>query len=530
MARIVIVEDDQSLAYVIASSLEGDGHLVKAFHNGLEAQNFILANQADMLVLDWDLPGLSGIEILRDYRAFGGTCPVLMLTGHNQVEDKEAGFESGADDYLTKPFAVKELLMRVKALIKRSQTSIGNVMSLGDIVIDFDTTKVMKSGKAVKLVTRESQLLAYLAKNREESISAPTEEIVNKVWTADAEMTPEGFQTVARRLSKKLDPDGRILRLDKIIPGGQSLSLGTTTPGLPANDEEELEPLLGRILDGKYEIIKAIGGGASGTVFKAKHVHMNVMVAVKVLAPQLSMQPEYVRRFEREARACASLRHNNIIILHDMGMTEEMQPYLVMELLDGCSLAELLEQNNKLHPQEAVEVVCQILQGIACAHAKGLTHRDLKPGNVMMLPQQNGTYGVKIVDFGLAKSASAEEGMARLTQTGALIGTPSYMSPEQCNADPVDFRSDIYSIGCILYELLTGSPPFVSNNLIEILNLHASEPPPPLKVDGIPENIRSYLERVIHTCLAKSKDERFQSSEQMLGALNGLRTQRTATG
>lgn len=521
MARIVIVEDDLSLAQIIRASLEGEGHLVRAFHNGLEAQSFVLANQADILVLDWDLPGLSGIEILRDYRSFGGSSPVLMLTGHDQVEDKEAGFESGADDYLTKPFAVKELIMRVKALLRRSQNSIGNVMTVGDIMIDFDTTKVMKSGKAVKLVTREFQLLAYLARNREESVQA--DELVSRVWSAEAEMTPESFQTVARRLSKKLDPDGRILRLDKIIPLGESLSMGSLTPGEGGAEEEQIEPLLGRVLDGKYEILKAIGGGASGTVFKAKHVHMNVMVAVKVLAPQLSMQPELVRRFEREARAAAMLKHNNIIILHDMGTTEELQPYLVMELLNGYSLAELLESNQTFAPPDAVEVVCQILQGIACAHANGLTHRDLKPGNVMLVAESNQTFTVKVVDFGLAKSANLEEGMARLTQTGALIGTPSYMSPEQCNAEPVDYRSDIYSIGCILFELLTGAPPFVSHSLIEILNLHASELPPPLKVDGIPENIRSYLERVIHTCLAKSREERFQSSEQMLAALNGLR-------
>lgn len=520
MAKIVLVEDDESLAGVIKSSLEQEAHLVKAIHNGLEAQAFILANQADLIVLDWDLPGLSGIEILKDFRTFGGSCPVLMLTGHGQVEDKELGFDAGADDYLTKPFAVKEFMMRVKALLRRSQATVGNVITIGDIVIDFDTSKVMKSGKNVTLVTREFQLLSYLAKNRQDSVSA--NDLLNKVWTADAEMTPEVLSSVARRLSKKLDPDGRILRLDSAI---SSITSELPIPSISQSEQDAaLDPMLGRLLDGKYEIIKAIGGGASGTVYKAKHKHMNVQVAVKILAPQLSMQPDLVRRFEREARAAALLRHRNVIIIHDMGVTEESQPYIVMELLNGFSLAELLEKNGKLAPEDAIEIVQQVCQGISRAHAEGLTHRDLKPGNIMLVAEETETFTVKIVDFGLAKSARQEDG-ARLTQTGALIGTPSYMSPEQCNAEGIDPRSDIYSIGCILYELLTGSVPFVSNNLIEIFVKHAQDPPPPLVLDDPTLNPRAVrgLQYCIHTCMAKQRESRYQSSDLLLKDLTEIR-------
>jgi DNA-binding response OmpR family regulator/tRNA A-37 threonylcarbamoyl transferase component Bud32 len=526
MAKIVVVEDDVSLADMVKTYLEHESHLVKAIHNGLEAQRFILANQADLIILDWDLPGLNGVEILKDYRGFGGQCPVLMLTGREAVEDKEKGFDAGADDYLTKPFNLKELGARVRGLLRRSQVRVGNVITVGDIVVDMDTNKVLKSGRAVTLVPREFQLLAYLVKARKEETNIL--ELLNSVWTSEAEMTQEAVSSVLRRLAKKVDPDGRMLRISAIVSSSQYASPAATTLAMAGSsstsfiDSDRGDPMVGRVLDNKYELIKAIGGGASGQVYKAKHQTMNLIVAVKVLSPQLSTQPDLVRRFEREARAAALLNHKNVLVVHDLGITEENQPYMVMEYLNGFSLAELIEQNGKLGLSDGLEIVSQICRGIGKAHEEGLVHRDLKPGNIMLVAEGEHLYTVKIVDFGLAKSSRSDDGTPHLTQTGALIGTPSYMSPEQCRADPPDHRCDIYAIGCIMHEMLTGTVPFLSNNIIETLMMQAQDPPPPLVLDGAHPEVTKRMQYIVHRCLEKDREKRYQSAAQLLADLSTL--------
>ncbi|HEY9733658.1 MAG TPA: protein kinase [Drouetiella sp.] len=518
MANIIMVEDDILLADTVRSYLVHESHNVTALHDGLEAQSYILSNQADLIILDWDLPGLTGIEILRDYRTFGGQAPVIMLTGHQSVDDKEQGFDGGADDYLTKPFNLKELGARIKGLLRRTQATIGNVVTVGDIIVDLDTAKVMKAGKAIALVPREYQLVSYLVKNRKQLPTAET--LMASVWSADAEMTPENFYTVVRRVAKKLDPDGKALRIDAIMNtlefkamSGNTLSMPGATSAESAADAGD--PMVGRVLDDKYEIVKAIGGGASGLVYKGRHKTLNATVAIKVLAPQLSTQPELVKRFEREARAAGLLSHRNILIVQDLGLTEEKQPYMVMEYLNGYSLSELLEQNGKLSIQDCLAIISQICQGIGKAHEEGLVHRDLKPGNIMLVADGNKTFTVKIVDFGLAKLIRPEENSENLTRTGAMIGTPSYMSPEQCRSEPTDHRCDIYSIGCMMYEMLTGSKPFEASNIIEIYIKHAQDPPPYLVLSDTNPEVSAKLQKIIHRCLEKNRDLRYQTAQEL---------------
>jgi DNA-binding response OmpR family regulator/tRNA A-37 threonylcarbamoyl transferase component Bud32 len=523
-----MVEDDVGLATLVRHYLEHESYTVKSIHDGIEAQTYILANPADLIILDWDLPGLSGIEILRDYRSFGGLSPVILLTGHNSVENKEQGFDDGADDYLTKPFNLKELGARVKRLLRRTQAAIGNIATVGDIVVDLDTSKVLKAGRAVTLVPREFQLVAYLVKNRKD---VPTsEELLERVWTSDAEMTPESFYTVVRRVAKKLDPDGRMLRIDGIMNSAEFKMLSGDTLTLSGNQSDSgiysdaEDPMIGRILDNKYEIIKAIGSGASGRVYKGKHKSLNTIVAVKVLAPQLSTHPELVKRFEREARAVGLLSHTNILVVYDLGQTDESQPYMVMEYLNGFSLAQLLERNGKLAIPDCIEIVSQICLGMSKAHNEGLIHRDLKPGNIMLIAQSDHSFIVKIVDFGLAKLIRPDEN-ENLTRTGSMIGTPSYMSPEQCRSEPTDHRADIYAIGCMMYEMLIGSKPFEASNMIDVYIKHAQDPPPLLVLADADDETTKRLEQIVHRCLQKSRDERYQSADDLLTDLANACTQ-----
>jgi serine/threonine protein kinase len=211
--------------------------------------------------------------------------------------------------------------------------------------------------------------------------------------------------------------------------------------------------LEGRILNGRYQLTSLLGVGGMASVYLADDRVLQRQVAVKVLSPVYAQDPSFVERFRREARTAARLSHPNIVAVFDSGSDAE-QHYLVMEYVPGQSLAELLARQGRLAPQRAAELAVEVCAALAAAHAQGLVHRDIKPGNVLVGP--NGR--VKVTDFGIAKAAVA----ATVTGSGMVLGTAAYLSPEQAQGGPVDARSDLYGLGCVLYELLTGTPPFGS--------------------------------------------------------------------
>src|SRR5215211_1824066 len=211
--------------------------------------------------------------------------------------------------------------------------------------------------------------------------------------------------------------------------------------------------LEGRILDGRYQLGSLLGAGGMASVYLASDRVLERQVAVKVLSPSDAQDPLFVERFRREAHAAARLSHPNIVAVFDSGSDAD-QPYLVMEYVPGESLAQLLHRQGRLAPRRAVELAIQVCAALAAAHAQGLVHRDIKPANVLVGPDGQ----VKVTDFGIVKAAAA----TTLTGTGTVLGTAAYLSPEQAQGHPVDARSDLYSLGCVLYELLCGSPPFGS--------------------------------------------------------------------
>lgn len=235
----------------------------------------------------------------------------------------------------------------------------------------------------------------------------------------------------------------------------------------------------GQIVDDRYEIRRLIGYGGMSSVFEAWHLNLNRAVAVKILKDTAS-DTDATRRLQREAQASAKLQHPNIVEIFGFGHWNN-QAYIAMELLEGESLAALLERETRLSPKDALPIFAEICDGLAHAHSAGVIHRDVKPSNIMLVPDANAANGrrVKIVDFGIAKllpESGAE--IQRLTQTGALLGTLLYASPEQCMGKPVDTRSDIYSLGILMYEVIDGRCPMQSESAFETLSKHLSEPLP----------------------------------------------------
>jgi serine/threonine protein kinase len=241
------------------------------------------------------------------------------------------------------------------------------------------------------------------------------------------------------------------------------------------------------------------------TVYKADDLQLNRTVAIKVLHERLIRDKSALFRFDREARAISALEHPNIVRIYSFDLVGS-KPYMVTEYLEGISLSELLRRKGPLRKEQAIPIFLQICDALSHAHAAGIIHRDLKPSNVMLVgPEQT----VKVVDFGIASiRGSSKDAMQKLTQSSVVLGTPLYISPEQCRGEAADARSDLYSLGCLMYETLSGSPPFQASTALAVLQKHASEPMPESELLN-----KSGLRDAISSCLSKSADSRPNSAE-----------------
>jgi eukaryotic-like serine/threonine-protein kinase len=298
--------------------------------------------------------------------------------------------------------------------------------------------------------------------------------------------------------------------------------------GLVAEDlfklEPQPDPMIGRTLDGRYEVLGRLGAGGMGVVYKGRQAKLGRHVAIKVLHRDAAAIPEWRRRFEREARALSELAHPNVVPVTDSGIDRGM-PYLVMELLQGKSLADLIKEG-PLPLWRALDIARQILRGLAFAHGKGIVHRDLKPANVFLQELPDQADHVRLLDFGTAKflegSSSGTMAGEHLTRVGVVFGTPAYMSPEQAKAAAVDARTDVYSAGVLLFELLAGRRPFVADSQEGYMGAHLTQPVPSL--GKVRPNLVAAVafQQVVEKAMAKKPAARFKDAEALLTALEAV--------
>jgi serine/threonine-protein kinase len=274
---------------------------------------------------------------------------------------------------------------------------------------------------------------------------------------------------------------------------------------------------VGRVLAGRYRVVKPLGAGGMGVVYRAEHVHMRKSVALKILHPHMTTNPEVVARFEREAVAAGRIEHANVAAALDFGRLDDGSFYLALEFVEGKSLGDLLEVGPLPTPR-ALLILRQIADGLAAAHAAGIVHRDLKPHNVLLVERDGYADFVKMLDFGIAKVHMDEgSGHKPLTQIGTIFGTPQYMSPEQGQGHAVDARSDLYALGVIAYEMLTGKLPFQADDLVVLITRHITEPPPPL-----PESIPLGVRELVDELLAKKPEERVPTAAELVRRVDRL--------
>jgi len=283
-----------------------------------------------------------------------------------------------------------------------------------------------------------------------------------------------------------------------------------------------VDPLVGQTLGGTYLIQEKIGSGGMGDVYKAIHKKLESPVALKIVKRELLAHSAMVNRFQREARAASKLHHPNVVAVTDFGQSEDGMLFMVMEYVTGKSLARVIADDAPLPERRVVHIGAQILSALAVAHANDILHRDLKPENVMLESRRDAPDSVKVLDFGIVKLLAAGASASTLTQAGLVCGTPGYMSPEQLRGDDVDARSDLFSVGVVLYEMLTHKLPFDVQTPMEMLHRHLSEPiAPPSRRRGQP--VSPTLEKLVMQALSAARDERPESAEamreQLLGAV-----------
>ena len=287
--------------------------------------------------------------------------------------------------------------------------------------------------------------------------------------------------------------------------------------GTPLLDALPSDPLIGRLLGGRYRLVDRLGQGGMGTVYRALHTLMEKPVAVKVLRSDLAGDPAAAVRFHREARSASRLDHEHCIRVTDFGQADDGVLFLVMELLDGETLSGPISRG-PLEPGRAATLAHQICQALAHAHEQGVIHRDLKPDNVF-LARRGRREAVKVLDFGLAKIAGDSSGGPAITRAGVVFGTPEYMAPEQAESGTIDARTDLYALGVILYQMLTGGLPFNASSFLALLSKHVEEEPQPPRQRRPDLDIPEELETIALRCLAKDPAARYQSALDVAAAL-----------
>jgi serine/threonine protein kinase len=289
---------------------------------------------------------------------------------------------------------------------------------------------------------------------------------------------------------------------------------------------QEDESRIGEIIDGRYRLDALVGRGGMGMVYRAEHVAIRRTVAIKLLHPSLAGLPELRSRFEREALAIGRIDHPNCVNVTDFGGLADGSLFLVMEYLEGRSLGDELDQLHHLPARRALRILRHLLVGLGHAHTHGIVHRDVKPENVVLVRQDGEKDVAKILDFGIAKliGATDQNDGVKLTQAGVAFGTPVYMSPEQALGNPVDGRSDLYAASILAFEMLTGHPPFFSDDKLEVLSMHTTREPPAmaevLARDGHTDTVPEAVEQLIRRGLTKRPGERWASAAEYIAALD----------
>ena len=485
-ARILVVDDGAENRDVLRRRLERSGHVVEAAEHGRRALELLATRPFDLVLLDVLMPELDGFAVLEAIKGDPKLrdIPVIMISALDEMPSIVRCIERGAEDYLHKPFDPVLLRARINASLEKKRLRDQENEYLQEVGRVIEAATAVEAGRyqpgALAPVARRADELGRLAR-------------VFDSMVLQMKAREERLRDQVRDLRQDIEQARRDSKEFPLAVDGGNLHTGER-------------------LGQRYEILAELGRGGMGTVYRARDIELDEEIAIKTLRPELVTDTTLLARFKDEIRLARRLSHQNIVRTHDFGEWSGVY-FLTMEYVEGITVRELLDTRGRLGISSTLAIATQLAQSLAVAHAHGVIHRDIKPQNLLL----DAAGVLKVMDFGVARLV---ERSTSVTEAGLVIGTPAYMPPEQLMGEKVDARSDLFAAGVVLYECLTGRPPFEASSVVSLVaKLLSQEPQPPTALN--PE-VPPALSALVLQLLAKKPEDRVQSAAELVEQLGSL--------
>jgi DNA-binding response OmpR family regulator len=484
-AHILVVDDLEDNRAVLERRLKRQGHSTDSASGGRAALELLGRERFDLVLLDVLMPDLDGLAVLERMKADAAMrdIPVIMISALDDVASVVRCIERGAEDHLTKPFDPVLLRARISACLEKKR--------LRDVELEYlkEVGRVIQAATAVESGSYESGALAPVAQRGDElgRLARVFDAMANQVRARETRLR-EQVEALRREIEEAKQTTRQATPAE--------------APNLPT----------GQVFAGRYEILEEIGSGGMGMVYRALDRDLGEQVAIKTLRPELVRDPSLIERFKSEIRLARHISDKHVVRTHDFGERDGLC-YLTMEYVEGITVRELLDTRGRLGVAPTLAIATQLAQSLMAAHEQGVIHRDIKPQNLLL----DAAGMLKVMDFGVARLTARTSG---LTEVGMLVGTPSYMAPEQLLSDSFDERIDLYAMGVVLFECLTGRLPFEAGSAVSLIaKLLREEPPPPASLN--PE-ISPPLGALVLRLLSKEPDQRPASARELGRLLSEL--------
>lgn len=522
--RLLIAEDHEVVRLGLKLSLQGynDLHVVGEASSGSDVIDKAARLKPDVIIMDIGLPGIDGIsatnQIKKQYDS-----KVLILSSHTDESTIMAAFRAGADGYCVKDSAVDNV-----------RTAIQTIAGGGTWLQDELAIKAFRTVHGKQFA--DTKRYSILPENELEILNlimegASVQEIAANYNMTESDIYSYMTQVLHRVASGKSSKDSG--PHSKRITSEHELARicdACNTPALSNMDKcgecgasTKMNELIGSIFADRYEILSLLGYGAGGSVYKARHRFMKNLVAIKILHASHMQEIQLMQRFSLEAQALSKLKHPNITSIIDFGISQNGSAFMIMDYVEAKSLSKIIDEHGFLTLEQALPIFKQICDGLQFAHDQGVIHRDLKPNNVLVSNFGTPDMVVKIADFGTVKLCKPlVNNNVVATEMGQVFGSPLYMSPEQCRGQELDYTSDIYSMGCLMYECLVGLPPFVGKSVIEVMYKHMHEETPHIADTDPGAHLNDFCQGLIMKALNKDKSMRYKSMAELKTYLSGV--------
>lgn len=519
---VMIAEDQAITRFGLKCALETYPELqvVGESADGVSAILQALAVKPNIILMDIGLPKVDGIKAAKEIKQAMPATRIIMFTANADDEMIYEALDVGADGYCLKTVAGEHLHSAIMAvnsgatwldpgiaskLLKAQEARAHHAQSVSGPIKLADNAELSSEHAAVLKMISAGHTLEEIANSTGASITNVGDMV---------QYTLEKLMNAARHeLVRKGETPSHISNDQFTGPLPSASSSG------PSSFKDFLsKPTQGMTMLGdRYSIEGVLGRGGMGIVYKGRHIFMDREVAIKMLHPEYAEDEQVVKRFQSEAQTLSHISHPNLVPVFDFGLSPHKEPFMVMDFHSGISLEQYLIEKGLIERSLAVQIFAQVLDALQAIHKVGIVHRDIKPSNIIVSLVDPIT--VKLVDFGIAKNMGDAKEKLKLTMTGEVVGTPRYMSPEQCMGKEFDARSDIYSLGCVMYEAFTGQPVFDGDSFYDMVRQHVHEPPPQEPYDAADVMLPEPLRKLINTALEKSPAQRFQTAQEMKSAL-----------